>query len=153
MQQGDPLGLLIFCLTIHSTLLQFKSEFLVGYMDGIMIGRPVASVASDIKVTVDDGSAKGKYLNVIKCKLISDEMPPSIALLGHFFHVKSDDISLLGAPLLTDKALDIALEKKYTELERVSERVQFITSCDVSVLLKLLCNSPRLMHTVFILRG
>ena len=53
VQQGDNLGPLIFCLTIHPALLSLKSEFLVGYMDDITIGGPVASVASDINVIID----------------------------------------------------------------------------------------------------
>ena len=61
---------------------------------------------------------KGMHLNVYKCKLISDNMRPLILLLDQFVHVKPDDATLLEAPLLTVKALDIALEKKYTELKR-----------------------------------
>ena len=71
----DPL---IFCLTIHPTLLSLNSKSLVGYMDAIMIGDPIASVTSDIKVIVDDGSAIDMHLNVTKCELISDDIPPSI---------------------------------------------------------------------------
>ena len=77
VQQGDPLGPLIFCLTIHPTLLLLKSEFLIGYLDDIMIGGPVASVASEIKVIIDDGIAKGMYLIVTKCEFISSDMPPT----------------------------------------------------------------------------
>ena len=115
MQQGDPLGPLIFCLTIHPTLLSLKSEFLVGYMDDITIGGPVASVASDINAIIDDGNAKGMHLNVTQCELISNDMPPTIIPLDQFIHVISDVATLLGAPLLAGKALVKALEKKYDE--------------------------------------
>ena len=66
VQQGDPLGPLIFCLTIHTTLLSLKSESIIGYMDDIMIDGPVASVTRDTNVIIDDGSAKGMHLNVAK---------------------------------------------------------------------------------------
>ena len=66
--------------------------------------------------------------------------------MNQFVHVKPDDATLLGAPLLSGKALDTALEKKFTELKRASERLQLITSHDALVLLKSSCSSPRLMH-------
>ena len=108
MQLGDLLGPLIFCLAIHLTLLSLKSELLVCSMDDITTGDPVASVASDIKVILNDGSAKGMHLNVTKCELISNYIPPSIVPLDQFVHVKPDVATLLGAPLLTGKALDKA---------------------------------------------
>ena len=66
--------------------------------------------------------------------------------LDLFNHVKSDAATLLGAPFLAGKALDKALEKKYDEFKRVSERLQLITSHDALVLLQSSCSSPRLMH-------
>ena len=100
MQQSDPFGPLIFCLTIYPTLLPLKSEFFIGYIDDITIGGPVASVASDINAIIDDGSAKGIHLNVIKCELICKDEPPSIKPLDQFINVKPDVATLLGAPLL-----------------------------------------------------
>ena len=48
-------------------------------MDDITIGGPVASVMSNIKGVVDDGSAKGVHLNVTgQCEIISDHVSPSI---------------------------------------------------------------------------
>ena len=122
-----------------------KSEFLVGCMDDITIGGPVASVASDINVIIDDGSAKGMHLNVAKCELISSDISPIMVPLDQFIHVKPDAATLLGAPLLAGKALDKALEKKYDEFKRASERLRLITPHDALVLLKS-CSSPRLMH-------
>ena len=105
-------------------------------MDDITIGGSVASVASDIKVIIDDGSAKGMHLNFTKCELISNDMPPTIVPLDQFIHVKQDVAKLLGTSLLTGKALDKALEKKYDEFKRASERLQLNTSHEALVLLK-----------------
>ena len=92
-------------------------------MDDITIGGHVATVMSNINVIKDDGSAKGKHLNIIKCELISIDIPPTIVPLDQFVHVKPDVAKLLGAPLLSGKALDKALEKKYDEFKRASERL------------------------------
>ena len=87
-------------------------------MDDITFGGPVASVASDINVIKNDGSAKGMHLNAAKCELISNDVSPTIVPLGQFIHVTPDVATLLGAPLLTGKALNKALEKKYDEFKR-----------------------------------
>ena len=83
----------------------------------------MASVASDIKVIIDRGSAQVMHLNVAKYELISDDMPPSIVPLDQFVHIKSDDAKLLRVLLLTGRALDLVLEKKCAELKRASERL------------------------------
>ena len=46
-QQGDPLGLLLFCLAIHDLLLSLRSELVLGYLDDITIGGEPDSVAKD----------------------------------------------------------------------------------------------------------
>ena len=115
-------------------------------MGDITIGGPVTSVVSDNKVILEDGSAKGMHLNATKCELISNDISPTIVPLDQFAHTKPDVATLLGAPLLIGKALDKALEKKYDEFKRISERLQLITSQDALVLLKSSCSSPLLMH-------
>jgi hypothetical protein len=44
VQQGDPLGPLLYSLTTHSLLQAIKSEFTTGYLDDISIGGEVSSV-------------------------------------------------------------------------------------------------------------
>ena len=43
-QQGDPLGPLYFCLSIHKLSTSFKSEFVVGYLDDLTIGDHVDKI-------------------------------------------------------------------------------------------------------------
>ena len=38
IQQGDPLGPLLFCLTIYPILRELESPFTIGFMDDITIG-------------------------------------------------------------------------------------------------------------------
>ena len=133
--------IIIMIIIIHPTLLSLKSKFLVGHMDNITIDGFVTSEASDMNVIIDDGSAKGMQLNVAKRELISNDVSPTMVPLDQFIHVKPDAATLLGAPLLAGKALDKALEKKYDEFKRASERLQLITSHDALVLLKSSCSS------------
>jgi hypothetical protein len=48
VQQGDPLGPLLFCLSIHPMLLSCKSKLKISFMDDITLGGLAIDVASDI---------------------------------------------------------------------------------------------------------
>ena len=47
VQQGDPLGPLLSCLTIHPLITPLKSEFRVFYLDDGRIGGPKKEVLQD----------------------------------------------------------------------------------------------------------
>ena len=46
--QGDPLGPLLFCLSIHQHLLRLKSELVAGFMDDLTLEGPAETVAADV---------------------------------------------------------------------------------------------------------
>ena len=48
VQQGDPLGPLLFCLTIHKVVESLKSEFKVFYLDDGTLGGTPYDVKNDI---------------------------------------------------------------------------------------------------------
>ena len=48
VQQGDPLGPLLFCLTIHDLVGELKSEFKVFYLDDGTLGSTLDNVQSDL---------------------------------------------------------------------------------------------------------
>ena len=47
VQQGDPLGPFLFCLTIHYLTLQLRSEFCVFYLDDGTVGGSMEDVLQD----------------------------------------------------------------------------------------------------------
>ena len=49
VQQGDPLGPLLFCLTIHTVVAQLHSEFRVFYLDDGSIGGSFENVLHDFR--------------------------------------------------------------------------------------------------------
>ena len=49
MQQGDPLGPLLFCLTIHEVTQGLKSEFCVLYLDDLSLGGNVKTLLDDLQ--------------------------------------------------------------------------------------------------------
>ena len=47
-QQGDPLGPLLFCITIQPLLHMLRSELVVSYIDDISIGGHIFTVDEDV---------------------------------------------------------------------------------------------------------
>ena len=66
MQQGDPLGPLLFCLTIHSLLLQPKSELCVFYFDDGELGGSKEDILYDLEVIINAADELGLKLRSVK---------------------------------------------------------------------------------------
>ena len=49
VQQGDPLGPLLFCLVLHPILLSLDSPLKIGFMDDVTLGGDIALVAEDVE--------------------------------------------------------------------------------------------------------
>ena len=46
VQQGDPLGPLLFCLTLHNLISELTSELILGYLDDVTFGPVMFSFSS-----------------------------------------------------------------------------------------------------------
>ena len=95
-QQGDPLGPLLFCITIQPLLFMLRSELVVGYIDDITIGGHISTVDEDVTIIKRNGPSLGLHLNITKCELISSVMPVQSQSLNEFIAVSPPDASLLG---------------------------------------------------------
>ena len=65
-QQGDPLGPLLFCLTIHSMLQSLSSDIVIGYLDDITLGGAEPDLAADFSMIQVQGEAVELKLNINK---------------------------------------------------------------------------------------
>ena len=72
VQQGDPLGPLLFCLTIHRHCTQLTSEFCVSYLDDITIGGTPEAIVRDLD-TIRSATVIGLTLNQRKSEIICDD--------------------------------------------------------------------------------
>ena len=65
-QQGDPLGGLLFCNTIHPLLRRMNSNLVEGYMDDITLGGKSNIVAKDVATIRTLSSTLSLHLNAKK---------------------------------------------------------------------------------------
>ena len=70
VQQGNPLGPLLFCLYIYHILTAFQSPFIACLEDDVTLGGDVDTVERDVLKMVEMGSWIGPVLNPTKSELI-----------------------------------------------------------------------------------
>ena len=56
VQQGDPLGPLLFCVAVQDLIRSLCSEFCVFYLDDGTLGGPLDVVSSDLHLMERQGS-------------------------------------------------------------------------------------------------
>ena len=146
-QQGDPLGPLIFCNTIHPLLASLSSELNIDYLDDVTLGGPLDNVASDVCQIISAGKSIGLHLNYSKCEIVcSPGVTISDPNLQLFLPVDLKETCLLGAPLFESQSLDDAWSKRCADLERAIERLKMIDAQDALILLRVSFSSPRVQH-------
>ena len=63
VQQGDPIGPLLFCNTIQPLLSSLHSNLNIGYLDDVTLGSHLDVVASDVAEIMRIGAEMGLSLN------------------------------------------------------------------------------------------
>ena len=108
LQQGDPIGPVLFSNAIHPMLLSLESKLTIGYLDVLTVAGKLSEVSRDVCHIREVGHSMGLVLNVGKCEVIAH---PSLSfddsLLSSFKNVSLEDATLLGAPLSQGQALDL----------------------------------------------
>ena len=148
VQQSDPLGPILFCLSIHPLLLSCESKFKIAYMDNITLGGPSAVVAADVALIRSQGTTQGLFLYDKKCEVKSVNNHINEISLQQFIQYTPSSSTLLRAPLSHCAAMDDCLSKRCIDLERAISRLELIMARDAIVLLRASYNAPSLQHTI-----
>jgi len=148
IQQGDPLGPLLFCITLIDVLAPSKCLILCGLPGRITLGDSVDSLiteAHDLKIRAH---SVGLTLNESKCEVIG------LSATSHQVWTSSgrqipecapEKAVLLGSPFY-DVGVTAALELQRASLVRATNRLQFMSSHEALYLLKSSLAMPRLLH-------
>ena len=102
VQQGDPIGPLLFCLTIHGLVSQLQTAFNVWYLDDGTLGGDGTELVGALRTIKHEGEKLGLHLNLHKCELICQNPSAMQSLVDSFPSlkvVKPSDATLLGSPL------------------------------------------------------
>ena len=62
VQQGDPLGPLLFCLSIQHIVTQLESKLALFYLDDGTLGGNVDNLKQDLEVVEQEGAKIGLHL-------------------------------------------------------------------------------------------
>ena len=146
-QQGDPLGPLLFCLSIHPLLLSLGSPLRIAYMDDVTLAGPSDAVSIDVASIRQRGIAYGLQVNDSKSEIIAASSTGHNNYAG-FVQLTPDTCTLLGAPLSRGSAMDECLVRHCENLERAIDRLHLIAAHDALVLLKNSLSAPRLLFTL-----
>lgn len=149
VQQGDPIGPLLFCLTIQPLLCSLRSFLKAGYLDDITLGGPSHIVSEDVHTVMRDGQDLGLDLNVGKCEVIKGAFSGSLdPTVGSFITVDPSAAVLLGAPLSTGVSMDQALQRSITALKVARTRLKLLCAHDALTILRFSLSAPKLMHVL-----
>src|SRR6201996_7829045 len=146
VQQGNPLGPLLFCLIIQPILSSLSSKLRVGYLDDVTLGCKVDAVNNDVSSIVSCGITVGLQLNHSKCEIVSSSTIPPGLLISDFTHLQPSNSVLLSAPLTGGAALDEALENSCSTLSTAASRLSCISAHDALVLLKSCVSTSKILH-------
>jgi hypothetical protein len=147
-QQGDPLGTLLFRITLQPLLLELKSSLCIAYIDDVTVGGQPGVVSAGVQHINDAGPSYGLHLNIAKCEVIYRRRISDDSILASFVQLTPDTATLLGAPLSRGPAMDDIISTRCDDLARMISRFQFISLHDALLLLKSSFGVQRLLFTL-----
>ena len=149
VQQGDPLGPLLFCLTIQHVCSLLKSELCIFYLDDGTLGGVLSDVLHDIEVIKKEAGIVCLDLNPQKSEVISinaDLIATVQSALSGIRVVNQADATLLGSPIGDIGSITVAIDTKTTMLKCLRERLHYLTCHDAYLLLRHSLAIPKLLY-------
>ena len=156
VQQGDPLGPLLFSIAIHELAASLQSELNVWYLDDVTVGGEPSVVLADLRKIQSVSQQIGLSLNNSKSEIIiiggNRQQAESIA--SEFLDVAPgikivplEEATLLGSPLV-DEGIPAIIKEKTEALERVRKNLTDIGTHNSLYLLKNCFLLPKLLYTL-----
>ena len=102
----------------------------------------------DVITVIDVETFTGLRHNSGKCEIMMEDFSQieQFQVFKDFIRVSKDDMTLLGAPILQDRALDTALRTKVDELERAINQLKLLRAHDALEPLKSSISMPTLLY-------
>ena len=151
VQQGDPLGPLLFCLTIHNMVQLMRSDLNLFYLDDGTLGGNLDEVLLDFRTVEQSAAELGLQLNLGKTEIICTEASTRDAMLQHvpgLCTVQREHASLLGSPIGTLEGIQDTIRAKKKNLEVLGVRLRCLHAHDALCLLRHAFAIPKLLYVI-----
>ena len=151
IQQGDPLGPLLFSLTVHHLLGSLGSEFKIFYFDDGTLGGDLHDVSEDLRQIEMAAEELGLFLNHHKSEIICVNEHTKQSMLSvspHFQCVDPSEACLLGSPIGGSGSIEAVLSSKKKSLELLGERLKLLHSHDALCLLRNALALPKILYAL-----
>ena len=148
VQQGDPLGPLLFCLTIYPLIQQLKSEFRLFYLDDGIMGGCLPDILHDFEKKML-ASDLGLRLNEDKLQLFCSDPATRSEILSAVpgLHVLTrEEVVVLGSPVGGIESLSGAIVQKVERLDLMGGRLHLMHAHDALLLLRHSFAMPKILH-------
>ena len=148
VQQGDPLGPLLFCLTIHELCSHLQSELCLFYLDDGTLGGSVRDLEHDLEVVERLGTEIGLQLNRQKTEIVC----PNTTMASLLFSLPGARVvdplkaTLLGSPIGDVSCISDTLSAKTNLLRKMGDRLQLLSAHDAILLLRHSFALPKLLY-------
>ena len=126
VQQGDPLGPLLFCLALDKSLKGAQCEFTSGYLDDVGLSETVPCLIDRIRFLEAEAKKIGLRLNHVKCEIFGLNLTFRTAWVAsglNFIIRPTEEATLLGSPI-DAHGVNPALRAKREQLEGVIPRLK-----------------------------
>ncbi|XP_029655705.1 uncharacterized protein LOC115229508 [Octopus sinensis] len=154
VQQGDPLGSLLFSLAIHQTTRSCKNDLNMWYLDDGVIGGTPEGILETLKSLVFNFGALGLEFNCGKCEIVNvntDELSFrkwmtefNKLLPGCTFPLK-EDLIFLGSPIF-ESGIKAVMKAKISEFSFLSEKLRCVDSHIGLFLMRNCLSIPKLTY-------
>ena len=148
VQQGDPLGPLLFCLTIHQLCSKLKSELSLFYLDDGTLGGNAEMLQHDLEVVEREGAEVDHLKSEVICS-VPDIRNSILSYLPGARVVDPGDATLLGSPIGDVTSISLSLSRKTQLLRMMGDRLLLLSTHD-AILLH--CHSLALPKLLYCLR-
>ena len=148
VQQGDPLGPLLFCLTLHRHCMQLRSPLTVMYLDDVSLGGPLDDILHDLNV-IKETEELGLFLNNSKSEIICLDATVRgtiVTTLPGALVVDSANACLLGSPIGDVISINASINEKIKDLSIMGDRFVHLSSHDSLALLRHSFAIPKLHY-------
>lgn len=151
VQQGDPLGPLLFCLTIHAVVPELKSELQVLYIDDITLGGFISDIVHDFRKVSDFAKELGLEINHSKSEIICKDhttLGSVLVQIPGLSVTDPDHATLLGSPIGNVDGVNAVVEKKIVYLKSLGGLLVNLQAHDAFCLLRNALSIPKLMYVL-----